>query len=212
MEIQVESVPKNPLLEEVIEDPLVTRVLGGSTEALAAATRPTFLNNLESPVTWGPTDWEAAEARRQDIFDPASIEEQLDPGKFLEEGYAVFEEVMTEAARQKWIEAVKEGQKINDALLRADWNEIDWEGLGRTRPKKRLTEEEIEKAIGGNQQAPQAPSPRAVARDHVASGQTLASSAAGRASDTDNSRSDQERERRRSGSDRLQGNQQWDDH
>ena len=155
VEIQVEPVLKNPLLEEVIEDPLVARVLGGSTEALAAATRPTFLNNSESPVTWGPTDWEAVEARRQDIFDPAAIEEQLDPGKFLEEGYAVFEEVMTEAARQKWIEAVKAGQKINDALLRADWNEVDWEGLGRTPPKKTLTEEEIGKAIGGSQQLPQ---------------------------------------------------------
>ncbi len=143
------------LLETENNDPLLARLLEGSIDDLAQATRPPFLNSTNTPVTWGPEDWEAMKAARVDIFNFSAIESQFDPERFLSEGYAVLEGVMTDHAREAWVEAAKAGQQINDTLLRSDWSQIDWQALGRTPPDKSLTAIEIENAIGGSQQVPQ---------------------------------------------------------
>jgi len=150
------EVVKNPLLEKEINDPLLNRLLEGTTEDLAKATRPDFLENPYSPITWKGEDWKALEATRIDIFDMSAIEAQFEPERFLVEGYAVLKGIMTDEAREAWVAAAVTGQRINDALLRADWTEVDWERLGRTQPKESLTHDAIEKAIGGSQKVPQA--------------------------------------------------------
>ncbi len=149
-----ENIIRNPLLED-IDDPILARALIGSTEELATATRPAFLENPHSPVTWGPEDWETLEASREDLFDWSSVEAQFDFDTFLRDGYAVLRGVMTPATVNAWTEAVQFGQRINDALLRADWNEIDWLALGRNPPAKFLSQEDIERATAGSQKAPQ---------------------------------------------------------
>ena len=106
-------------------------------------------------MTWGPDEWEALEASREDLFDWSSVEAQFDYDAFLRDGYALLKGVMTPDAVEAWTEAVQFGQRINDALLRADWKEIDWLGLGRNPPDQSLSAEEIEGAIGGSQKAPQ---------------------------------------------------------
>ncbi len=143
------------LLETENNDPLLARMLEGSIDDLAQATRPPFLNSTDTPVTWGPEDWEAMNAARADIFNFSAIESQFDPERFLSEGYAVLKGVMTSHAREAWTKAAKAGQQINDTLLRSDWRQIDWQALGRTPPDKSLTAIEIENAIGGSQQVPQ---------------------------------------------------------
>ena len=95
------------------------------------------------------------EAARADIFNFSAIESQFDPERFLSEGYAVLEDVMTDRAREMWVKAAKAGQHINDTLLQSDWRQIDWRALGRTPPDKSLTAIEIENAIEGSQQVPQ---------------------------------------------------------
>lgn len=145
---------RNPLLEE-IDDPILARSLVGTTEELAAATRPAFLNNPDSPVTWGQQDWDRLEASREDLFDWSAVEAQFDYDSLLRDGYAVLRGVMTPDATAAWTEAVQFGQRINDALLGADWREIDWLGLGRNPPEKSLAKEEIDRAVGGSQKAPQ---------------------------------------------------------
>lgn len=143
------------LLEPEIDDPLIADMLRGATEDLARATRPSFLSNADSPVNWEPGDWEKMEAARYDIFNFSAIKKQFDPERFLSEGYVILEEVMTDQAREAWIEAAQVGQQINDRLLREDWSQIDWQTLGRVPPVKSLTSAEIENAIGGSQQVPQ---------------------------------------------------------
>ena len=143
------------LLETENNDPLLARMLEGSIDDLAQATRPAFLNSTDTPVTWGPEDWEAMKAARADIFNFSAIESQFDPERFLSEGYAVLEGVMTDRAREMWVKAAKAGQHINDTLLQSDWRQIDWRALGRTPPDKSLTAIEIENAIEGSQQVPQ---------------------------------------------------------
>jgi len=145
---------RNPFLEE-IDDPILARALIGSTEELAAATQPSFLENPGSPITWGAKDWEAMEAGREDLFDWSAVEAQFDYDTFLRDGYAVLRGVMTPETIEAWTEAVQVGQRINDALLRADWKEIDWLALGRTEPDRFLSTDEIDRAIGGSQKAPQ---------------------------------------------------------
>ncbi len=143
------------LLETENNDPLLASMLEGSIDDLAQATRPPILNSTDTPVTWGPEDWKAMKAARADIFNFSAIESQFDPERFLSEGYTVLEGVMTDHAREAWVEAAKAGQQINDTLLRSDWRQIDWQALGRTPPDKSLTAIEIENAIGGSQQVPQ---------------------------------------------------------
>ncbi len=142
------------LLQPEIEDPQLADMVEGSIDNLALATRPPFLNSTDTPVTWGPEDWEAMEAARADIFNFSAIESQFDPERFLSEGYAVLEGVMTDRAREMWVKAAKAGQHINDTLLQSDWRQIDWRALGRTPPDKSLTAIEIENAIEGSQQVP----------------------------------------------------------
>ena len=143
------------LLEPQIDDPLLAGMIEGSTDDLARATRPAFLSNTDSPVMWGPEDWKDLESERADIFDLSAIETQFDPDKFLSEGYAILEGIMTDRAREAWVEAAQVGQQINDRLLQSDWSRIDWQALGRSPPDKSLTSVEIENAIGGSQQVPQ---------------------------------------------------------
>lgn len=143
------------LLEAEIDDSLLADMLAGTTNDMARATRPSFLSNTDSPVTWGPVDWEKMEAARNDIFDFPAIEKQFDSERFLSEGYAILEGVMTEQVIETWVEAAQFGQIINDRLLRADWKQIDWAALGRIPPGKSLTADEIESAIGWSQQVPQ---------------------------------------------------------
>ena len=143
------------LLQPGIDDPLLASMLEGSIDDLAQATRPPFLNSTDTPVTWGPEDWKAMKAARADIFNFSAIESQFDSERFLSEEYAILEGVMTDRAREEWVNATKAGQQINGTLLRSDWKEIDWRALGRTPPDRSLSAIEIENAIGGSQQLPQ---------------------------------------------------------
>ena len=152
---RVTSETRNPLLWEEIDDPLVERVLSGPSEELAEATRPSFLNNPLSPLMWGDAAWDGLQANQFDIFDMKAIRTAFDAERFLIDGYAVFEAVMTPRARDLWVEAADAGQQINDALIQSDWRLIDWEGLGRTAPEEMLTKEAIDGAIGGSQKVPQ---------------------------------------------------------
>ena len=151
----LQSVIRNPLLSSDPDHPRVRAVLEASSDDLANATRPSFLEHSDSPVFWGPAEWEGMDRDREDIFNWEKIEESFDPERFLVDGYAVFKDIMLPYARDRWVEAAKQGQWINDALIRADWSQIDWEGLGRPSPENRLESEAIEKAIGGSQQVPQ---------------------------------------------------------
>jgi hypothetical protein len=144
------------LLEPTIDDPLLAGVVEGSIDDLTQATRPAFLNNTDTPLSWGPDDWKAMDSTRADIFDLKAIERQFDPERYLSEGYIILEEIMTDQAREAWVEAAQVGQQINDRLLRADWSQFDWQALGRLPPVKSLTTAEIENGIGGSQQVPQA--------------------------------------------------------
>ena len=146
---------KNPLLHNPAEiDVALAGVLEGPTDELARATRPAFLANDRSPVEWSGEDWDRMAAERRDLLDMASVSAQFDAEAFLLDGYAVFREVMTLDAIDEWIAALRRGQQLNDALLRADWNLIDWHDLGRAPPEKFLTSAEIDAALGGSQQAP----------------------------------------------------------
>lgn len=153
---KLQSVIRNPYLHPDSDHPRVRCVIDAPTEGLARATRPAALENPTSPLTWTAADWDRMEANRFDILDMDAIRAAFDPEAFLVDGYAVLEGVMTESAREAWTHAAQEGQRINDALLRSDWRAIDWEGLGRSVPERRLSDDEIERAIGGSQQAPQA--------------------------------------------------------
>ena len=53
------------------------------------------------------------------------------------------------------LEALQYGQQRNDALLQADWSQIDWLTLGRRPPECQLSAEAIAGALGGSQKAPQ---------------------------------------------------------
>ena len=121
---------KNPLLHNPAEiDAALAGVLEGPTDELARATRPAFLANDRSPVEWSGEDWDRMAAERRDLLDMASVSAQFDAEAFLLDGYAVFREVMTLDAIDEWIAALRRGQQLNDALLRADWNLIDWHDL-----------------------------------------------------------------------------------
>jgi hypothetical protein len=146
---------KNPLLHNPAEiDVGLARVLEGPTDKLARATRPAFLANDRSPVQWCAEDWVRMAAERRDLLDMASVSAQFDAEAFLLDGYTVFREVMTADVIDEWTTALRRGQQLNDALLTADWNMIDWLDLGRTPPEKFLTSAEIEATLGGSQQTP----------------------------------------------------------
>jgi len=81
------------LLEPTIDDPLLAGVVEGSIDDLTQATRPAFLNNTDTPLSWGPDDWKAMDSTRADIFDLKAIERQFDPERYLSEGYIILEEI-----------------------------------------------------------------------------------------------------------------------
>ena len=149
------AMPQNPLLVPEVSDPTLAQLLLRPTDALASATRPSFLANNHSPVQWSHSDWEQLEDNREPLFDMSAVAAQFDHASFLRDGYAVLKEVMTPKTVEDWTAALKYGQQLNDRLLKSDWNQIDWDTLGRTPPTKSLTVEEINKAIGGSQKAPQ---------------------------------------------------------
>ena len=63
---------------------------------------------------------------------------------------------MTDATQRQWAEGLRECQRLNDRLLLSDFSELDWEAMGvPNTPPGRLTEEEIEKALGTAQAWPQ---------------------------------------------------------
>lgn len=149
-----DTMPLNPLLEDVTH-PDALRIIEGSTDKLAQATRPRFLRNNNSPVQWTSNDWDRLEADRGALLDMESIRSQIDRERFLIDGYAIFENAIKPTAQQKWLSALKCGQQMNDLLLTADWSNIDWYGLGRSAPAERVAPECLLKATGGSQAVPQ---------------------------------------------------------
>ncbi len=146
---------RNPLLAPRIEDPLLAGVLEGSSHDLATATRPEFLQNEHSPVSWSTQDFARMESERHDLLHWPSVLSQFDAEAFLRDGYCLLERVMTPATIEAWTEALLEGQRFNDRLLCGDWSTIDWHGLGRLPPTTTVADADIQKAIGGSQQMPQ---------------------------------------------------------
>ena len=153
--LYAEPMPRNPLLEPEVSDPILARTLRGPSSELARATRPHFLANERSPVEWTERDWDLMEANRRDIFDMEAVDSQFDSARFLEDGYAVLRGIMTPDAVAEWTAALQYGQHLNDTLLTSDWSQIDWLGLGRTFPTETLTSDKIQNALGGSQQVPQ---------------------------------------------------------
>ena len=149
------TLAKNPLLLSSIHDPLAAQVLQQPSRVLAQATRPVFMANEDSPVHWGNKAWEHLLAKRDALFDMAAIESQFERQRFMMDGYAVLQGVMTPEAIAKWTAAAQFGQQLNDRLLQADWKEIDWLGLGRQVPSQQLSKEDITKALNGSQKVPQ---------------------------------------------------------
>ena len=66
--------PPNPLLYETLDNPLLAQVLEGPTDSLARATRPAFLDNPASPVTWSSPEFERLEAEREDLLNWDAVE------------------------------------------------------------------------------------------------------------------------------------------
>jgi hypothetical protein len=147
--------PPNPLLYETLDNPLLAQVLEGPTDSLARATRPAFLDNPASPVTWSSPEFERLEAEREDLLNWDAVEAQFDLDRYLRDGYAVFEGVMTTATVRDWTAALAQGQAYNDRLLQADWQQIDWKALGRRPPTTAVAREALDAALGGSQQVPQ---------------------------------------------------------
>ncbi len=148
--------PPNPLLESELTEPLWTAFLHQPSAALVQASRPAFLDRQRTPLQWEPADWEQLETQRRAIFDLDKLTAQFDRDQFLHDGYAVLKGVMTAEAVQTCTAALQYGQQRNDALLQADWGQIDWPTLGRRPPQSRLRADEIDGALGGSQKVPQA--------------------------------------------------------
>ncbi|MDP6745988.1 MAG: hypothetical protein QGH37_03000 [Candidatus Poribacteria bacterium] len=147
--------PQNPFLSWEALDPVLSQLLSQPSDGLAQATRPDFMHNSHSPVLWSDDNWDQLETNRSDIFDMSTLVEQFDYDRFLVDGYAVLERVMTPEAIHEWTTALKYGQQLNDRLLLSDWRQIDWQALGRTPPTESLTADEINHALGGSQILPQ---------------------------------------------------------
>ncbi|MCZ6675878.1 MAG: hypothetical protein O7E52_01385 [Candidatus Poribacteria bacterium] len=152
---RIPAMPQNPLLVPDVSDPTLARLLRRPTGELAQATRPSFLNNEQSPVQWSRSDWDRLEANSFDIFDMSAVAAQFNHASFVRDGYAVLRGVMTPEAVEEWTAGLKYGQQLNDTLLTSDWAQIDWHGVGRTPPTKSLTADEINNALGGSQRVPQ---------------------------------------------------------
>jgi hypothetical protein len=62
--------------------------------------------------------------------------------RFREDGFCVFEAVMTPDTQRKWTAALQECQRLNDSLLWADWATLDWAVLrpGGRSPAESLPE------------------------------------------------------------------------
>ena len=125
------------------------------TSELARATRPDFLANARSPVQWSRIDWDRMRANPAELFDMPAVTSQFDYERFVTDGYAVLRGVMRTKAIDEWTAALKRCQELNDALLTADWRQIDWYSLGRPAPTQFLSSEEIENALEGSQMVPQ---------------------------------------------------------
>jgi len=144
----------NSLLEPELPEP-IAGLLTLPTQTLARATRPACLTNERSPVEWGQADWAPFAAARADIFDWDAVAAQFDRKTYWRDGYAVLKGVMTPQTIDTWTAALQQGQRRNDALLESDWNDIDWPGLGRQPPAQQLSLDDIRRARGNSQKAPQ---------------------------------------------------------
>ena len=149
------SMPPNPLLEDQLADPLWERFLHSPTSGLARASRPDCLGDEPTPLQWVAEDWDRLEAERRDILDLDELEAQFDRDTYLRDGYAVLRGIVPPSVIETWTKALQYGQRRNDALLQADWSQIDWLTLGRRPPKCQLSAEAIAGALGGSQKAPQ---------------------------------------------------------
>ena len=149
------AMPKNPLLVSAASDPASARFCRRPTSELVRATRPDFLDNELSPAQWSHSNWDRLEESREDVFDMSAVAAQFDHASFMRDGYAVLSGIITPKAVEEWTAALQYGQQLNDTLLTSDWTRIDWHGLGRPPPKKSLTADEIENALGGSQMLPQ---------------------------------------------------------
>ena len=147
--------PQNPFLSWEALDSALSQLLSQPSDELAQATRPGFIHNSYSPVLWSDDNWDQLETNRSDIFDMSALVEQFDYDRFLVDGYAVLEGVMTPEGIHEWTTALKYGQQLNDRLLLSDWRQIDWQALGRTPPTESRTADEINHALGGSQILPQ---------------------------------------------------------
>ena len=144
----------NSLLEPELPEP-IAGLLTLPTQTLARATRPACLTKQRSPVEWGQADWAPFAADRADIFDWDAVAAQFDRKTYWRDGYAVLKGVMTPQTIDTWTAALQQGQRRNDALLESDWNDIDWPGLGRQPPAQQLSLDDIRRARGNSQKAPQ---------------------------------------------------------
>ena len=147
-------VTPNSLLESELPEP-IARLLELPTQTLARSTRPACLADERSPVEWEPAEWTRLAADRTDIFDWDDIAAQFDRETYWRDGYAVLKGVMTPQTIDAWTEALQRGQRRNDALFESDWNEIDWPGLGRQPPAQKVSPDDIARARGNSQKAPQ---------------------------------------------------------
>lgn len=155
------------LLIQLQNDDRTARVrLVGSREhvaSLAAAVAPSCMHPAASgtkkpPVLWGAAEWAELEAWQlaEPLFDQAALEAALDTDEYACDGVCVLAGVMTPSAQKQWTEALRQCQRLNDALVQADWSTcIDWAALGRLPPELPLSPGEIDGALGGAQMIPQ---------------------------------------------------------
>jgi hypothetical protein len=151
-EAQVPALSQNPLL-----DPAAKGQWPDETAALARATRPTFgrvSTASESPPLWTAAQWTALRTRQAErpLFDMDAIRSQLDLVQWELDGVLILRGVMTDDTRQRWADACREVQEINDDLISQHkrWRtEIDWAALSAIRPPTRtITAEEAQVAMG----------------------------------------------------------------
>ncbi len=145
----------NPLLLPHIDDPLLAQALAGPTQELARATRPDFMRNPDSPVEWSSPDFARMEAAREDFLDWQAVLDQFDAEAFVVDGYAILRGVVTAASVGAWTAALQRGQQLNDRLLAANWQTINWQRLGRTPPTATVATDDLHAALGGSQRVPQ---------------------------------------------------------
>jgi hypothetical protein len=122
-------------------------LLAADVERLAQACAPSCIRYRDTPpALWSAADWAvmAAEQVAEPLFDMDEVRRQhtAQRSRFREDGFCVFEAVMTPDTQRKWTAALQECQRLNDSLLWADWATLDWAVLrpGGRSPAESLPE------------------------------------------------------------------------